>query len=139
MKKDYVIYKGKKYNSGDTIRINWYTRGYKAGKFPYTGTFLDCDEEKDEYRFIVNGQTYCYNKICFYKTMRDGKEKKPAEKKKATFKDELNIDGLFIAWMWYIFVMGLSIIFNCRVIIWICASLIFFDYRKTKLKEAGYQ
>lgn len=139
MKKDYVVYKGKRYNSGDTIDINWYTRGYKAGTFPYTGTFLDCDEEKDKYRIVVNGQTYCYNKICFYRVMRDKKEPKVVENKKPTLKDELNIDGLFIAWMWYIFIMALSIIFYDRIIIWIVASLIFFNYRKNKLKEAGYQ
>ena len=138
MKKDYVVHKGKRYNSGDTININWYTRGYQNGTFPYTGTFLDCDEEKDEYRIIVNGQTYCYNKICFSRTMREEKEIKVSTKKQATLKDELNIDGLFIAWMWYVFIMALSIIFYDRIAIWIIASLIFFNYRKNKLKEAGY-
>ena len=138
MKKDYVIYRGKRYNSGDTINIYWYTRGYKAGVFPHTGTFLDCDEEKDEYRIIVNGQTYCYNKICFSQTMRDGKERTVVKKKQHTLTDELNIDGLFIAWLWYVFIMAISIIFYDRVLIWIFASLIFFNYRKNKLKEAGY-
>ena len=60
-------------------------------------------------------------------------------KKKATFKDELNIDGMFIAWLWYVFIMLIATIFKDNIIIWTLTSLIFFHYRKTKLKEAGYQ
>ena len=70
MKKNYVIYKGKRYNSGDTINILWYKYGYN-NECNYTGTFVDCDEEKDEYRFIVDGVTYSFNKVCFFRTIRN--------------------------------------------------------------------
>ena len=142
MRKGYVVYKGKRYNSGDKINIYWYTRGYKVGMFPYTGTFLDCDEEKDEYRIVVNGITYCYNKICFSTIMRDedrvAKKAQPCAKK-ATFRDELNIDGLLIAWVWYIFIMVISTLFYDRIGLWIIATLVFLNYRNKKLKEAGHR
>lgn len=142
MKKDYFDYNGKRYHSGDTIDILWYTNGYKNLR-RHIGVFLDCDEEKDEYNFIVNGINYCYNKQRFYRMLYDKtaylNKKNNKSIKDVTLKDEFNIDGLFIAWIWYIFIMGISIIFNIRVVIWIIASYIFFDYRKTKLKEAGYK
>lgn len=144
MKQDYVVYKGKTYHTGGKIDILWYTSVYKNAH-PYTGIFLDCDEENDENRFIVDDITYCFNKTCFYQTMYDkvpndtSKQKKKIETKKLTLKDELNIDGLLVAWLWYIFVMAVGTIFNGNIIIWIVASLIFFNYRNKKLKNAGYK
>lgn len=141
MKRDYVIYKGKRYNSGDTIDILWYKCGY-SNKCNHIGTFVDCDEEEDEYRFIVDGITYCFNKACFYRTMKDEplpNETKNKNSHKATFIEELCIDGLLIAWTWYVFIMLVAIIFYDRVVIWVVSSIIFFSYRSRKLKEAGYK
>lgn len=141
MKKDYVIYKGARYNSGDKINILWYTHGCKNA-YNYTGTFVDCDEEKDEYRFIVDGHTYCFNKICFYRTIIN----EPIQDKniknvprKATMTEELNIEGMLIAWIWYIFIMCIAVIFYGRIGIWILASVVFFNYRRRKLNERGYK
>lgn len=142
MKQDYVIYKGKRYNSGDKIDILWYTHGYKNAH-PYIGIFLDCDEEKDEYRFIVDEMTYCFNKTCFYRTMYDKsmydnvKNMPNIKTKKLTLKDELNIDGLLVAWIWYIFIMAVGTIFKGNIVIWIVTSIIFFSYRNKKLENAG--
>ena len=142
MKQNYVIYNGVKYNSGDTIHILWYTNGYR-NKHNYTGVFIDCDEEKDEYRFTVDGQLYCFNKVCFWRTIRNTPIQEThfvkREARKATFKEELNIDGLLIAWIWYVFIMGVAIIFNDRIGIWILASIVFFNYRNKKLREAGFK
>lgn len=142
MKQDYIIYNGKTYHSGDTIHILWYTNGYK-NVHNYTGVFLDCDEEKDEYRFTVDGQLYCFNKVCFFRIIRNSSITeihfvKPPPRE-ATLKDELNIDGLLIAWVWYIFVMAIGVIFKDAIGIWILASIIFFNYRNKKLREAGFK
>ena len=141
MKQNYVIYKGVRYNSGDKINILWHTHGYKSA-YDYTGTFIDCDEEKDEYRFVVDGHTYCFNKVGFYRVMVN----EPTQSKhiktgphKATLSEELNIDGLLIAWIWYIFIMAVAIIFKDCIGIWILASVVFFSYRKRKLNERGYK
>lgn len=144
MKQDYVIYKGKRYNSGDTIDITWCTHGYK---FPqnYKGIFIDCDEEKNEYNFTVDGQMYCFNRICFFRIIRDVVDVNKNEycidyaPKKKTFEDELNIDGMLNAWIWYIFIMGVAIIFKDCLGIWAITSIIFFNYRNKKLKERGFK
>ena len=141
MKQDYVICKGKKYNSGDVINILWYTHGNRNAH-KHTGIFLDCDEEKDEYRLIVDGVTYSFNKTCFYRTVYDKEYVIQSEnntENKVVIKDELSIDGLFIAWVWYVFIMLLAIIFKDCIAIWIIASAIFFSYRNRKLREAGYR
>lgn len=144
MRKNYVVCKGKTYHSGDTMDILWYTHGYKSA-YPYTGTFLDCDEGKDEYRFIVDGQTYCFNKVCFYQMVcnnpipKNGMYYTSNTPKQRTLKDELNIDGLLIAWIWYIFIMVIGTIFKGNITIWIFTSIIFFNYRNKKLREAGYK
>lgn len=144
MRQDYVVCKGKRYNSGDKIDIMWYTHGYK-NVHHYTGTFLDCDEENDEYRFIVDGITYHFNKVCFYRIMCDnppppsGMQRDNKSAKELTLEKELDIDGLFLAWIWYIFIMVVGTIFRGNIMIWITASIIFFNYRNKKLKEAGYR
>lgn len=143
MKQNYVIYKGKRYNSGDTMNILWYTNGYKTAH-NYTGIFVDCDPEKDEYRLVINEFTYCFNKVSFWQTVvnepiQEGPLYKTREPKKPTFKEEMNIDGLFIAWMWYIVIMLVLVIFNDRILGWIGASLMFFSYRSNKLRKAGYK
>lgn len=58
---------------------------------------------------------------------------------KLTFMDELKVDGLFIAWLWYIFLMGITFIFIGRIFYWTVISLGFFIYRYGKLKEEGYK
>lgn len=144
MRRDYVVYKGKRYNSGDKIDILWHTHGCKNARY-YTGIFIDCDEENDEYRFVVDGMTYRFNKTCFYRTMCDNPppsnrmqrvDKLPKE---LTLAKELDIDGLLIAWIWYVLIMAVSTIFKGNVVIWIVVSIIFFNYRSKKLREAGYR
>ena len=142
MKQDYLIYKGKKYNSGDIMDILWYTCGYQIAR-DYKGIFIDCDEEKNEYRFMVDGKIYCFNKTCFYRIIKDNTIVNKNENcikiipEKNIFKDELNIDGMLIAWIWYIFIMAVLTIFNNRILGWISASIIFFSYRHNKLKQGG--
>lgn len=143
MRQNYMIYKGKRYNSGDTIHILWHMYGYR-NTYKHTGVFLDYDKEKDEYRFVVDGITYNFNKICFYKIMQDQTEDfqiancEHPKQTKITFKDELNIDGLLPAWLWYIFIMSVAVIFKDCVGIWILTSVIFFYYRNKKIREAGW-
>lgn len=50
---------------------------------------------------------------------------------------DTQIDGLTLAWMWYIFLMAISLIFNARLGLWILISVIFFSYRSNKIKKEG--
>ena len=143
MKQDFVICRGKRYNSGDTIDVLWYYSGYRNPR-KRTGTFVDCDEEANEYRIVLDEEIYTFNKICFSRMLIDKDDPENAIKsnntpKRPTFKDEMNIDGLFIAWIWYVFIMAIGTIFKDNIAIWILTSIVFFNYRNRKLKEAGYR
>ena len=56
-----------------------------------------------------------------------------------TLGEEMNVPDLGLAWIWYIIIMAVSFIFTDRLFIWVIASVIFFNYRKKKLREAGYK
>ena len=47
------------------------------------------------------------------------------------------IDGLFLGWMWYIFLMLISIVFKEALGLWIFISIVFFKWRSDKIKKEG--
>ena len=53
--------------------------------------------------------------------------------------DPKYIDNIVSAWIWYIFLMGITLIFNGSLAYWTVISIIFFMHRNKKLKEAGYK
>lgn len=61
------------------------------------------------------------------------------ESNRLTFLKELHVDGMLIAWMWYIVLMCITLIFNGFICYWIVISICFFIYRNNKLREAGYK
>lgn len=56
-----------------------------------------------------------------------------------TITEELTDDNLLIAWMWYIFIIIIAIIFKDRIAIWALVSFVFFKYRKRKLRKRGFK
>ena len=64
---------------------------------------------------------------------------KVEENRKLTFSKELKLDGMAYAWIWYIFLMGITTIFVGNIYYWIVISVIFFSYRERKIKEGGYK
>lgn len=142
MKEKYFIYKGKRYNSGTTIVI-WWTCSYIKSVMRTSATFVEHDLSNDQYVVDIYGKKYFYSKDHFFSvlcTVVDKEETNaPKAAKSHTFTDELNIDGLLIAWIWYVFIMAIGVIFYDRIGIWILASVVFFNYRNKKLKEAGYK
>lgn len=57
----------------------------------------------------------------------------PVEKK---MKDS-QIEGLFFGWIWYIFLMAVSVIFKDAIGLWILFSVVFFSWRHKKIKKEG--
>ena len=145
MKQNYFIYDGKQYNKGDKIIINFFD--VRAGKsYMANAKFLYYDSITAEYHIEVYGKEYVYAKNDFYKNLRNTiSSHAPTVNaydincKKHTFVNELSVDGMLIAWIWYVFIMAVGVIFYDRIGIWILASVIFFNYRNKKLKEAGYK
>lgn len=146
MKQEYFVHNGIKYLTGTFISLSRFD--YMANRSINTkAKFLWYDTDTKEYGIEIYGVQYNYNQVYFnriFKGLYDPnywKPKKPQPKVKEshTFSDELRIDGLAVAWVWYIFIMCVGILFYDRIGIWILASIIFFGYRKKKLKEAGYK
>ena len=144
MKQNYFVYNNEKYNSGTVIILrvfNCVPRNICNTK----ATFLYFDTEKNKYIVEIYGNTHEYTEENFYKNFRcifvgrNNADEKCIEPKTHAMTDELNLDGLLVAWMWYIFIMAIASIFYDRIGIWIFTSIVFFNYRHKKLKEAGYK
>lgn len=146
MRQDYFTYQGKRYESGNIIVMhifNVHSRSMCHTKCE----FLYYDTTEDVYVVKVYGgekkyksdlffRCFCYN---YNEIVAQEHAKYHNQNQQLTFSKELNVDGLFIAWMWYVFIMVIAIIFKDCIGIWILASVVFFNYRNKKLKEAGYK
>ena len=143
-------YNGKRYGPGTIIIMKFYN-----GRLDRTEeervTFCFRTTMRDEYDVqLPNGNVRGMFKFEFYDriisvedtvnpyVLQQTQVQTEKENGKPTFKDEMNIDGLFLAWIWYIFIMAVACIFHARFGIWTLASIVFFHYRKRKLREAGY-
>lgn len=113
--------------------------------------FVYYNTETNTYAFEINGRIDLYPNQYFNKIFvtvssarltpniepTDSVNKK--YKKKISIKDELNVEGLLVGWVWYIIIMAVAVIFYDRTLIWILASIIFIVYRNKRLREAGYK
>jgi hypothetical protein len=132
MFQNYFIDNGKKYYTGTIIVVEnngspkeasfvcyyiekqWYV--YKINDCRY---FVSAKEFKDRLIKITNKVDFSVNT--------------PSEKTK----NDSQIDGLPLGWMWYIFLMLISTIFNDAIGLWILISVIFFSWRSKKIKKEG--
>lgn len=145
MKQEYFIYNGNSYPSGTVVYLQIVSVQARC-VYNEKATFLYYDTDVEEYVFEIWGQKRTYSKEFAERNIKgiyDSNKTTSLDSKQhpneCTFSDELNIDGLFIAWIWYIFIMVIATLFYDRIAIWIFASIMFFLYRNRKLKEAGYK
>lgn len=150
MRVHHLEYNGKQYEYGTIVKI-------KYGK-EIEATFYVCDPEEDYYMFAVKDNKCKDGYFYFTYTKQRLKEnlieitddinitfvqwnpiRQTYVSNSPTFKEELGIDGMFIAWVWYVFLMGVTLFFNGQIFYWAFISFIFFDYRKKKLREEGYK
>ena len=149
MNQNYFVYNGKRYGPGTIFKIkNPNSKCYYDTEAQ--AVFIGCNHDNDFYIFTVYDKTYRYHKNCFYNSLIEvigGADVETASKymprsmqnKEYSFRKELDIDGMLIAWLWYVFIVAIGTIFYARIIIWIIASVVFFNYRSQKLKEEGYK
>ncbi len=138
----YFTHKGVKYNAGSLISFRVFD--YRAqGSYITKVTFLYYDTDEQKYFVDINGKECSYSENLFFSNLQDTENKYEKNNNMPTtthtFSDELNIDCLLIAWIWYVFIMVVGVIFYERIGIWILASIIFFNYRNKILKEVGYK
>jgi hypothetical protein len=147
MKCNYFVHDGVPYSSGTVIRISEFNI-YSGRVREKNAVFIEYDNESKMYKILVDGvavehtERYFNHIFCGIYTNNNTQNKTQVvdvQKREKSLTDELNIDGLGLAWMWYVFIMLVAIIFNDRIIIWVMASITFFKYRNKKLKEAGYK
>ena len=144
-------YNGKLYDAGTIITMKFYNgrlNRVEEKKVP----FCYRTTTRDAYAIqLPNGNVREFSKENFYKdiisidgtvnsyVLQQTQTQIEKENRKPTFNDEMHIDGLFFAWIWYIFIMAVAFIFHARFGIWALASIVFFNYRKRKLREAGFK
>lgn len=145
MKQNYFVYNNKAYYSGTIVVMSGFDCVMQTNKQTEM-TFCYYLSEYNTYVCKTNNAYFNYKSNNFYAKLLSVTNKTDVEyvnfcllqeklkNKPMTFVDELNIDGMFIAWIWYVLIMGAAVIFKDMLSIWICASIIFFSYRAKKLK-----
>ena len=152
----YFYFKGIRYNEGDYVKLKFYNHEVR---------FICCKKNTEKPIYTVSRSvapadrytcnTTSYSEKIFFENLEYARKTEPTKPTKEqleraervvekylngpTFKEEMSINGLGLAWIWYIFIMMIGTIFNARFLIWIVASLVFFNYRSQKLKEAGWK
>lgn len=144
MVQEYFIHNGRKYNAGTVIVIQQFNI-YSCSLCDTKAIFQYYDTDKNMYAFKIDNKTEFCSEQDFKKLFRGIYEEicNPkfccSQPKEWSFKRELEIEGVLLAWIWYVFIMAVALIFNDRIGIWILTSVVFFSYRNRKLKEAGYK
>ena len=140
----YFDYEGKKYPCGTILKVDtFYTSCSKTG----IDIFEFCIPEKGLYKLYNNGWYYEEN---FCKMLVDATDKidenylahkktKILESKLTLSKEISCIDGMGLAWLWYIFLMVITLFFNGFYFYWAYVSAMFFVYRYHALKKHGYK
>ena len=151
-KQYYFIYNGERFETGAILKIKpwhncigeayveeitfkWYVPESDLYVLEYTSTYgtKGIGMRGNELRKYLICPT---NKMNEYVVME---HQMRMEINKLTFIKELQVDGLFFAWLWYIVLMGITLIFNGFYFYWAIISLCFFSYRGKKLREEGYR
>lgn len=142
MDEKWFAHNGKIYKEGTIIKI-------KHGDKIQEATFLWHDIERNNYIYqTFTNNCYCLHtkhKDVFYANLIDvtcnidSHYTAPDRRAKWTYRKELEINGMLLAWMWYVFIMFISVLFYDRIWIWIFTSIIFWNYRDKQLRKVGYK
>ena len=132
MWRNYFEINGKKYYTGTVFIVKRLGEQVEA-------SFICYDEVNARYIYKIGICTmlvydaHFWNAFVSVTNKRDNSAHMPVVKQKR----DLNIDGLFIGWVWYIFLMLISCIFKDVIGLWILISFVFFIWRSIKIKEEG--
>lgn len=132
MKQNYFTVNNKEYYTG-TVFLVRHTSGVVKASFMYY------DTEYKKFVYKANDCVWCVGNDEFqlrFLSVTDGVDDSVSIPTREKMKDS-EIDGLFIGWIWYIFLMTISVIFNDRIVLWIIISVVFFSWRSKKIKEEG--
>lgn len=132
MKQNYFIVDNNRYYTGSIFITTDMGQHVEA-------SFLYYDTDQKRYFYKINDCVWNVDENRFWRNFvsvtdkRNDNVRMPVTKTKS----DMEIDGLFLGWVWYIFLMAISTIFNGAVVLWILYSVIFFTWRAKKIKEEG--
>lgn len=132
MLQNYIVLNGKKYVAGSIFIINCMGKEVEAILIGY-------NEKYESYFFKINNKTCRMRTAIFQNSFVRATGKTSSNTRIPTEQNrkEFDIDGMFLGWVWYIFLMAISSIFNGAVYLWILISIVFFNWRSNKIKEEG--
>lgn len=138
MKQNYFVVNGKKYYTGTVFNLKGIGSLVEA-----TFIYYDTDRKRYVYKaknsvgndsLVQNAdEKYFWSRFVSVTDKVDFSVHMPTTK---TRKDS-EVDGLFVGWIWYIFLMVVGFIFYDRIGLWIAISIAFFVWRKKKIEEEG--
>ena len=140
----YFDYEGKRYPCGTVLKVDtFYATRSKTGM----DIFEFCIPEKGLYKLYNNGWYYEEN-FCkmLVNATNEIDEKYLTYKKNEILESKLTlgkeisyVDGMGLMWLWYIFLMAITFIFQGFYFYWIYLSALFFVLRYSRLKKYGYR
>lgn len=130
--KNYFDINGERYYTGTVIVIKI------MGK-PTEAIFIGCHKKLNKYVYQVGNGKYFVDERTFYKQLVNvtSQVNNIVQLPALKTKKDRNIDGMFLGWLWYIFLMTISFIFKDALGLWIIISIVFFSWRAKKIKEEG--
>ena len=133
-RENYITINGKRYYTGTVFIIDFLGKRQEASFVFRVVTDLSdvCLCKVGDKRWFINTEQLKTILVSIADKI-DTSVHMPIEK---TMQDRY-IDGLFIGWLWYIFLMGISVIFKDAIGLWVLISVIFFSWRNKKIKEEG--
>lgn len=129
---NYFVWKGVKYYTGTVIVVNDMGRPVEAAFVCYDKTYNHYVYKIKDWQCSVRPNQF-KELLIEVTNKRNDKVRMPAVK---TLKDS-QIDGLFLGWVWYIFLMAVSTIFKYNFLWWALISFGFFTMRADKIKKEG--
>lgn len=132
MKQNYFLANGIKYYTGTIFTVNHNGKQVDA-------TFICYDTNYNKFIYKIQDCMYIVGDDDFRSRFITATERKdytvtmPVKKQMRDFE----IEGLFIGWMWYVFLMAISTILNGAIYFWILISAVFFSWRANKIKREG--
>ena len=133
MKQNYFVVDGKKYYTG-TVFVIKDCNGRQTEAY-----FICYDTDLRKYIYKTEGcrwsshDNFFWNRFVAVTDKVNNEISYPVAK----VQKDLEIDGLFIGWVWYIFLMLISTIFKDAIGLWGLITVVFFSWRSKKIKEEG--
>lgn len=132
MMQNYFVVNGVKYYTGTVFIVNNMGQHTEA-------SFVCYDQDRQRYVYKIKDHTWhadeknFQNRFICVTDKVDNIITGPTVKTKS----DIRIDGLFIGWMWYIFLMAISALFKDAIGLWFLISIVFFAWRSSKIKKEG--